>query len=649
MALDIEKYRKEFLPNNIFELLLREVIEQIIKGFFYQTGKAVTLHYAQYDDKNHQWIAGEDARVDPFDFNKMENQKYINIVCRIIREIDNGSRCKECDKEHSQIYFNNWKDFDKIRPIRCWIHLTNIVYPLKIGDNVIAVLIAGQIIPNIDNAVTKIAYTLYNFGKFNIDFTSKYNVNSLIDIISEARRKQWENDTIFATNLINDLKQFGDTLQTIITRLYDARKEKALYKLVNEATQVLAKTDFELEEKWWSCFNEILQDFVALTGFKEARVFISEQGRYRCIFPLPWDMKGKVLIDYYSILNLVPDEWKLFETISFTQNYSQILNDLGFTKGKYDGYLFRGDIKTHDQQQTLSILLVFIGIPLSPYREIVDRFCQNLLLRVVINSMLFFIMKQDKEFRSKVTEIAHNARHPLQHAIGHIETAEHLLDSDVQQSRERLEIARERILFSSNSLREIFIRYTDEPKKRADLIDLIKAEVQNQEPDAKKKNCIIKWGIPVLEPPKPNMEWLIPKKPIWINCNEHQIMVVLLDLLNNAIKYSWSNEEIWIRIKLYTNAVAIIFSNYGIGIPSKDLLKVLEKGYRSRVLDSVSPQHPLGMEREGHGLGLLTVKRIIESHRGTINIESFKPDEGPREHPYHRYVTQVTITLHLVE
>lgn len=83
---------------------------------------------------------------------------------------------------------------------------------------------------------------------------------------------------------------------------------------------------------------------------------------------------------------------------------------------------------------------------------------------------------------------------------------------------------------------------------------------------------------------------------------------VLINIIDNAMKYSPHNSEILISAKPKEDTIVVSVSDHGVGIPEKDLQKVFDKFYRIQ-----QPKHV-----SGTGLGLSICKGIIEAHRGFI-------------------------------
>lgn len=83
---------------------------------------------------------------------------------------------------------------------------------------------------------------------------------------------------------------------------------------------------------------------------------------------------------------------------------------------------------------------------------------------------------------------------------------------------------------------------------------------------------------------------------------------VLINLLDNALKYSEESSEIVVKIQQIGKQIETSVENQGEGIPEADLSKVFDKFYRLN-----SP-----LQVSGTGLGLAICKGIIEAHGGKI-------------------------------
>lgn len=89
---------------------------------------------------------------------------------------------------------------------------------------------------------------------------------------------------------------------------------------------------------------------------------------------------------------------------------------------------------------------------------------------------------------------------------------------------------------------------------------------------------------------------------------------VILNLLSNSIKYNKENGKIFVDIDARGDFVYIKVKDTGIGIPKDGILNIFNRFER---LDN-----DLSRQKEGSGLGLNIVKKIIDMHKGTISVKS---------------------------
>ena len=87
---------------------------------------------------------------------------------------------------------------------------------------------------------------------------------------------------------------------------------------------------------------------------------------------------------------------------------------------------------------------------------------------------------------------------------------------------------------------------------------------------------------------------------------------MLLDLIENADKYSPGNTAIRLVLRHSTDASLIDVIDQGIGIPEEELEQVFQRFQRA----SNAP------EKTGSGLGLSVVKLLVEGMGGSIEVHS---------------------------
>lgn len=98
--------------------------------------------------------------------------------------------------------------------------------------------------------------------------------------------------------------------------------------------------------------------------------------------------------------------------------------------------------------------------------------------------------------------------------------------------------------------------------------------------------------------------------------NETHFTNVVVNILDNAIKYSPNAPRIEVYTENVANHVLLKIRDYGSGMSKAATKRVFEKFYR---------EHTGNIHNvKGHGLGLAYVKRIVEDHQGHVSVESEK-------------------------
>ena len=205
-----------------------------------------------------------------------------------------------------------------------------------------------------------------------------------------------------------------------------------------------------------------------------------------------------------------------------------------------------------------------------------------------------------------VANVSHELRTPISSIKGYAET---LLDGaleDKDNAKEFISI----IYHDSNRLATLINDLLDLSKIESgkmkmsfielDPISLIKKAVTVIENQAKAKSIMLKINIPQG----------LPK----IKADEARFSQVMINLLDNAIKYSSEGGSATISVKVVDNALQFDISDTGIGISENDLPRIFERFYR---VDKARSR-----ELGGTGLGLSIVKHIVSAHGGQVWVKS---------------------------
>jgi signal transduction histidine kinase len=120
----------------------------------------------------------------------------------------------------------------------------------------------------------------------------------------------------------------------------------------------------------------------------------------------------------------------------------------------------------------------------------------------------------------------------------------------------------------------------------------------------------------------------IPDELPQIKADHDALVTVLVNLLDNAYKYSCDEKKIRLSVTADAGAdfkpaqartISFRVIDNGLGIPRRSLKKVFRRFYQV--------DRSLSRRAEGCGLGLSIAKFIVDAHQGTITVES-KPGQG---------------------
>ncbi|HLQ36026.1 MAG TPA: ATP-binding protein, partial [Chloroflexota bacterium] len=104
----------------------------------------------------------------------------------------------------------------------------------------------------------------------------------------------------------------------------------------------------------------------------------------------------------------------------------------------------------------------------------------------------------------------------------------------------------------------------------------------------------------------------------WVEADADRMRQVLLNLADNAIKYTPPQAQVEFAVQRYDSTVQVSVADTGPGISPKDREHLFDRFYRA--------EQSRTREKGGAGLGLAIAKKIVEAHRGSISVDS--PPQG---------------------
>lgn len=194
-------------------------------------------------------------------------------------------------------------------------------------------------------------------------------------------------------------------------------------------------------------------------------------------------------------------------------------------------------------------------------------------------------------------KVAHEIRNPLVSVGGFARRLEKKLNGNLKEYAdiiakevERLEVILNEILGFVKEIR-IVKEVVDSGRLVDDVIPLIKSEIDG-------RNIVLVREI---------------EEPIEIYVDPGRIKEALFNLLSNAVQSVGDGGTIFIKTYVKDNASVIEIKDTGVGINEEDLLFIFDPFFTTK--------------KTGTGLGLTITHKIIEEHKGHIEVES-KPGKG---------------------
>jgi len=206
-----------------------------------------------------------------------------------------------------------------------------------------------------------------------------------------------------------------------------------------------------------------------------------------------------------------------------------------------------------------------------------------------------FVANVSHELRTPLTTVQGFAETLLDGAVEDKDIADRFIRNIYTQTRRMTALVQDLLCLAQIESGKIQMKF-----EMTDIRSVIKSTKEALEDKALKQNVPI-----VLE---------LPQEPAIFPLDTRYFSQALINLMDNAVKFSRSANPVTVQLMEVSDGLEIRVIDKGYGIPSEDLPRIFERFYRVDKSRST--------ETEGTGLGLSIVKHIIESHHGTVRVES---------------------------
>ena len=222
------------------------------------------------------------------------------------------------------------------------------------------------------------------------------------------------------------------------------------------------------------------------------------------------------------------------------------------------------------------------------------------------NAMADSLEKSDRKRQELIANISHELRTPMTTIAGF---ADGIIDGTIPREQEDKYLHKisdetrrlSRLVRNMLDLSQAESKAVDKSRRvKFDLSELLLQTLLSFESRAKVKNL--------------DVDPQLPEDPIIVFADSDSITQVLYNLTDNAVKFASPGSTITIRLYKRDGKAYVSIKNIGETIPADDLSNIFDRFHKS--------DRSRSMDKDGVGLGLYLVKKIINSHDEDIAVTS---------------------------
>lgn len=237
---------------------------------------------------------------------------------------------------------------------------------------------------------------------------------------------------------------------------------------------------------------------------------------------------------------------------------------------------------------------------------------QKVVKQLIVERKARELAEEKKRMRFEfISVLAHELKAPLNAVDGYLQI---LKDMDIKENPELCKDLINRCLIRNDYMRKMIndlldlTRIESGQKTRnittVNLNELAQIAIENASIEANKRNISIR---------------LHAEQAVEIKADRDEMMIILNNLISNAVKYNKDNGSVDVEIRREDERVTIKVSDTGIGMTPEECAKLFRDFVRIRNKKTESIL--------GSGLGLSTVKKLANIYHGDVSVHSI-PDQG---------------------
>ncbi|HWA27444.1 MAG TPA: PocR ligand-binding domain-containing protein [Lacunisphaera sp.] len=642
------EYLKALEPESIFEVVPEELLQLLMRGFFFADRRGVTLLFPN----GNGW-----GDLEPKFLGRREIQNNWNHFCRKLRKLPHcDAACRACDQRVAAGLFTG--AVQSKEGYSCHMQLRDFAFRLEVAGRPAGVLFAGQIAESDWNEATVVAFrrrlgelvdtTPLTHAANNSD-SAEASVaiklalenperarKELIDLL-ESHRSAAEEVNAFREGF----EKLCKDIQKLIDERYEARLTSAQRAAVIRANECYSRQVTDQPDAWTQPADRVLDGLEYVLRGRPLFLLVRRRSHYRVMAASPrcvalmgsnWRSGTGFRVPVARGFDIGERDWTRLARENDTHGIWR--KALPWIKD-CEIWGYRVD-QTSVANTPLSVILVACGAPhqstdiVRKHRQTFVENCVDVLVyHANIGTVFDRLHIQQEEFARRVSYVGHHLKTPLQNAFATLGDIRRLGDSNAveQIERQRLCTGVVRQLQEAQADALMLQSTTKAQPVRNDLIKVLQGLIQNFESRAAEK------GNPI------SLESDILGSTI-VSAVPAHLRMAFSNLIDNAVKYSFWNQPIKIVVvRTGTESYATVrITSFGQGFTERDRPNLFR--YAKRVV-----REDRFKKRPGSGIGLTQAANLLEQGGSSLDIESHQVAETRDGTPLHRTTAVIVVPL----